>query len=136
MDYAWRSFRFTLPAGLEDESVLTFLSRKGGAVDLNVTFTRDKLKGKLEPYIADAVEQMKTQLSGYKLVDKQPKNIAGAGAFVLEHGTTAPDGASLRMLQAYVPDGDDLVIITATAAEGERARLQKTFDAIVGSLRK
>jgi hypothetical protein len=136
MDCGWRGFRFDLPTGLDDETVLTFVSRKGGAVDLNVTFTRDAVKGKLEAYLADAVEQMKTQLSGYRLVDKTEKKIAGKDGFVLEHTTTSKDGATLRMLQAYVPDGDDVVIITGTSADADRARLQKHFDGIVSSLKR
>jgi hypothetical protein len=136
MDYAWRSLRFDLPAGLDDESVLTFLARKGGAVDLNLTFTRDRLSGKLELYLADAVEQMKKQLSGYQLVDRQARKIAGKDGFVLEHSTTAKNGAALCMLQAYLPDGEELVIVTGTAAGTERARLLKAFEAVVGSLKK
>lgn len=136
MDYAWRSWRFDLPAGLADETVLTFLSRKGAAVDLNVTFTRERLTGKLEPYIVDAVEQMKKQLSGYKLVDKSARKIAGKDGFVLEHSATAKDGASLSMMQAYVAEGEELLIVTGTAAGGERARLHKTFDGVVASLKR
>ena len=133
MDYAWRSWRFDLPAGLSDETVLTFLSRKGAAVDLNLTLTRERLSGKLEPYLVDAIEQMKKQLSGYKLVDKSARKIAGKDGFVLEHSTTAKDGSSLCLMQAYVAEGEELVIITGTAASTERARLHKSFEGVVAS---
>lgn len=135
MDYAWRTYRFDLPAGLDDESVLTFLSRKGGAVDLNVTISRDHLTAKLDRYLADSVEQMKKQLSGYRLVERTTRAVAGKDAVVLEHGTTAKDGAALRMVQAYVPADGEVLIVTATGPEAERARLLATFDAVVGSLR-
>lgn len=135
MDYGWRALCFDLPAGLDDESVLTFVSRKGGVVDLNLTFTRDTLKGKLETYLADAVEQMKLQLSGYRLLDKKPRKIAGRDGFVLEHSTTSKEGATLRILQAYVPNDEELVIVTGTGAETEHARLAKHFDEVVASIR-
>jgi hypothetical protein len=137
MEYGWRSFRFDLPAGLEDESVLTFLSRKGEIVDLNLTFTRDKLPkpARIEAYLLEAADQMKAQLSGYRLVSRQSRKLAGRDAFVLEHATTAPDGATLKMLQAYVPDGDEVLIVTATAAEADERRLAKTFEDVITSLR-
>ncbi len=135
MDYLWRTYRFELPAGLDDETVLTFLGKKGGVVDLNLTFTRERAPAKLDRYLADAVEQMKKQLSGYRLVERTARAVAGVDAVVLEHGTTAKDGAGLRMLQAYVPRDGELLIVTATGAEGDRARLAATFDAVLASLR-
>lgn len=135
MNYGWRGFTFDLPSGLDDESVLTFLHRRDGAVDLNLTVTRDALRGTLDAYLADAVGQMTKEVSGYRLVSKTPRAIAGRDGFVLEHTTTGKDGDGLCILQAYVPDGGHVLIVTGTVTQSERAQLLTAFDGVVNSLR-
>jgi hypothetical protein len=135
MQYGWRGFSFDLPQGLEDESVLTFIGRDQEKVDLNITVTRDRMEGGFDPYLASAVDDLKKSLSGYKLVDQKPRKIAGTDARVLEHTATNPEGQTLRQLQAYVADGDDVVIITATGHDESRDKLAKAFDGIIESFR-
>ena len=134
MRYEWRGFAFDLPEGLEDESVLTFLHRQGGQVDVNITLTRDALSGPLESYLGDAVDSLKRSLSAYRLVDQQTRKVAGREARVLEHEATATDGRGLWQKQAYIVDGKDVVIVTVTSRDDERAQGAKTFEDFLASL--
>lgn len=135
MKYGWRRFSFDLPPGLEDRSVLAFLERKGEEVDVNVTFTASRLDGSFDDFLAATVEGTRKNLSGYKLVGQSDRKVAGADAKVLEHSATAPDGKTLSLLQAFVPDGEDVAIITVTGNGESKARVQELFDSCVGSLR-
>ena len=133
--YAWRSFSFDLPAGLDDESVLTFLARDGDEVDVNVTITRDDKAGTMDAYLASAVDDLRKSLSAYKLVGQSGRKVAGRDARVLEHSATSPDGKTLCQVQAYIDDGDDVVIVTATGRDDAKARMQALFDKIIESFR-
>lgn len=133
MRYEWRGFAFDLPDGLEDESVLTFVHRRADQVDLNITLTRDKLAGPLAGYLADAVDTLKRSLAAYRLVDQRERVVAGKPARLLEHEAKGADGRALRQLQAYIVDGDDVVIATVTALDEERGRAAAAFDAFIAS---
>ena len=135
MKYGWRRFSFDLPNDLEDQSVLAFLERKGDEVDVNVTLTAAKLEGSLDAYLAAAVDEVSKSLSGYKLIGKTERKVAGQDVQVLEHSATSPEGKTLCLLQAYIPDGDDVAIVTATGNGDSRARVEELFEGFVGSMR-
>lgn len=133
--YGWRSFSFDLPSGLEDESVLTFLARQGTDVRFNVTLSRAPLAGPFEAHLADAIADLKRSLPAYQLVAQTSRKVAGLDARVLEHTTTSAPGVTLRQLQAYVANGSEVLIVTATGRDDERQAFGDAFEHILGSLR-
>lgn len=133
--YGWRSFSFDLPRGLEDESVLTFLARQGADVRFNVTLSRAPLAGPFESYLADAIADLKRSLPAYQLVTQTSRQVAGLDASVLEHTTTSSQGITLRQLQAYIANGSEVLIVTATGRDEERLACGDAFEHILGSFR-
>lgn len=135
MKYGWRSYTFDVPAGLEDESALTFLAFDGDTVSFNVTLTRSALQGTFDAYLAEAIEDLRRSLGSYKLLGQTTRKVAGLDARVLEQTATSPDGETLAQLQAYIANGKEVLIVTATGRMGEKDRLHKAFEHIVSSLR-
>lgn len=135
MKYGWRSFAFDLPDGLEDETVLTFLALRDEAVAFNVTLSRAPLSGTFDAYLAEAVDDLRRSLSAYKLVRQTPRKVGGLDARVLEQTATSPDGETLYQHQAYVANGKEVVIVTATGREDQRDALGKAFEHILESFR-
>ncbi len=135
MQYGWRRFSFDLPDGLEDESVLTFLALHGEQVAFNITLSRAPLGASFDAYLADAVDDLRRSLSAYKLVGQSSRKVAGLDARVLEHTATSPDGETLCQRQAYVANGKEVLIVTATGREDQKADLAAAFEKILTSFR-
>jgi hypothetical protein len=136
MDYHWRSLRFTVPAGFDDDTVLTFLRRRGEAVEVNITVTRETLDEPLENYLKTAVSQLGSQLSGYRLAERKDTTVDGAAAVVLEHRATAPDGQGLVMLQAYLARPGEVHVVTATGRDAVSAQVHTAMSELLASLRR
>jgi hypothetical protein len=135
MDYHWRSLRFTVPVGFDDDTVVTFLRRRGDVVEVNITMTREALDEPIESYLKTAVSQLGKQLSGYRLAERKDTTVDGAPAVVLEHRATAPDGQGLVMLQAYLPRSGEVHIVTATGRDAVSAQVHTAMSELLASLR-
>lgn len=135
MLYGWRQLTLDLPEELEDHSTLTFVERRGERVIVSLTVTRERMEHGLDAYVADAVDAMRRSLGGYQVVRRASRPVAGLDARVLEQTAVGHDGLPLRQLQAYVADGAEVVIVTATALDDARDRLATTFNRVLDGLR-
>lgn len=135
MKYGWRSFAFDLPEGLEDETVLTFLSLRGDTVAFNVQLSRAPLGGPLDAYVAEALDDVRRSLSAYQLLGQRTRKVGGLDAHVIEQAATSPDGETLYQRQAYVANGKEVLVVTATGRDTERDALGKAFEHILDTFR-
>jgi hypothetical protein len=133
MKYGWRGYSFDVPEDLDDETVVAFLAREGDTVDYNITVSRDGLDGKLDTYLADAVDELGKSLSGYQLVDQSEAKAGDRSARILNHKAVSPEGDVLKLRQAYIDCGAEVVIVTGTGREGSEEKLGKAFDRILQS---
>lgn len=135
MTYRWRNLAFDLPAGLEDDSVLTFVGRTDAHGDINVTCVQDSLEGDLEAYLADAVDDMGRSFPSYQLLEQSSREVAGLGARILEQTIGDAESESLLQFQAYLPHGDGITIFTATGQRAARSQIAAALDDILRTFR-
>lgn len=135
--YLWRGWRFDPPKGLHDQTVLVLVDKKDGPVGHSVTLTIDDLAGQdLDAYVADQVRELTTTLSGYQLKKKEEKKIGGRKGLVLDQTATSPEGHPVVQRQAYLQDGKQVLVVTATGGEAAKKACDASFDAVVASLQK
>jgi len=129
--YLWGSLRFTPPAGMRDDTLVTFTADSGKA---NLTVTRDEGAGAVEPY-ARAQEQalLARRLKGYKALVSTKK----VGAFdVVVVDREFVDGITgFSQRQAFVGGPRGLVVVvTGTAKSGDGPSATRAVDDVVASL--
>jgi len=116
--YFWRDLRFDVPAGFDDDSVLTF--QAAGAVSLTVA--RDVLAGSVDAYARDQEQAFKaTKPAGYRV--EGPRALDGIGA-VVDRRFDDPGGPVVQR-QAFVAGAKGVVVIvtgTARATAGDAAK--------------
>ena len=132
--YAWRDVRFTLPAGLEDETVLTFRG-----ANYSLTLTRDVLAGvALEDWARGQERAMAQQnlaayvAEGPKLLDGVP---AGMKALVVDRRFGDQSGQPVFQRQCFVALGGAVAIVTTTSREPASAKAKQAALALVQTLR-
>lgn len=125
--YAWRELRFTVPKGLDDDTLVAF---RGAGHSLTVA--RDQLAGTLEAYArtqeqAVAAQRLPSYVAdGPKLVDK---------AYVVDRTFADAQGGKVFQRQAFVALGKVVAIVTATAREAAVEKAKKSVVDVVQSLR-
>ena len=135
--YLWRGWRFDPPKGLHDQTVLVLVDKKDGPVGHSVTLTIDELQGQeLDGYVTEQVRELSTTLQGYQLKKKDEKKIAGLKGYVLEQTATSPEGQPVVQKQAYLQDGKQVLVVTATAGDAAKKACEASFDAVLSSLKK
>jgi len=129
--YLWGSLRFTPPAGMRDDTLVTFTADSGKA---NVTVARDEGAGAVEPY-ARAQEQalVSRRLKGYR-ASLTTQKVGGKDVVFVDRefvdGTT-----SFAQRQAFVAGPRGLVVIvTGTAAHGDTTAAHRAVDDVVSTL--
>jgi hypothetical protein len=124
--YAWRELRFTLPAGLDDDTLLAF---RGAGHSL--TIARDALPGALDAYARTQEQAVAAQrLPSY--VAEGPKTLERA--FVVDRTFADAQGGKVFQRQAFVALGKVVAIVTATARDAAVERAKKTVVDVVQSL--
>lgn len=135
--YLWRGWRFDPPKGLHDQTVLVLVDKKDGPVGHSVTLTIDDLQGQdLDGYVTEQVRELSATLQGYQLKKKEETKIGGAKAVVLDQTATSPEGQPVVQKQAYLQDGKQVLVVTATAGDAGKKACDASFDAVVSSLKK
>ena len=135
MSYRWRNLAFDLPAGLEDDTVLTFVGRTEAHGDINVTCVQDSLDEAIDPYLAAAVDDMARSFPDYKLLEQSSREVAGLSARILEQSIGDAESESLLQFQAYLPHGKDITIFTATGQKAARSQIVAALDDILRTFR-
>lgn len=133
--YTWRDVRFTLPAGLDDDTLLTF---RGAAYSLTVA--RDVLGGATLEAWAKGQEQAMAQqkLSAYVVDGPKPLAAAPAGvkAVVVDRHFADQAGQKVFQRQAYVALGGAAVaIVTTTSREPAIEKAKQAAIDVVQTLR-
>lgn len=117
--YFWRDLRFDVPAGFDDDSVLTF--QAAGAVSLTVA--RDALTGTVDAYAREQEQAFKaTKRAGYTA--EGPRAVEGIRGAVVDRRFDDPGGAVVQR-QAFVAGAKGVVVIvtgTARATAGDAAK--------------
>lgn len=124
--YAWRELRFTVPKGLDDDTLVAF---RGAGHSL--TIARDKLAGTLDAYARTQEQAVAAQrLPAY--VADGPK--AMGDAHVVDRTFADAQGGKVFQRQAFVALGSIVAIVTATARDAAIEKAKKNVVDVVQSL--
>lgn len=139
---AWDGMSFSLPAGMIDQTVLTFVD-KGDAPSLGITVSQEKLDGgkpALLRYVTDQLKDIQRAVPGYA-VQSQGERSLGTGAHALPaihvQAVVAASGKKRVQHQLYALDEKNtrVVIATVTALDAQAARATSLVDELAASLR-
>ena len=117
----WNGIKFTLPDGMRDETVLTFVD-KSDAPTVSVTVSQEKLSGgkpALLRYVTDQLAEIAKSAPGYAVTNQTERAAGGFPAIVV---TAAVGGGKRVQHQLYVLVGDKVVVAAVTATSAEKAR--------------
>ncbi len=138
--YHWRDLRFDLPAGFDDDTLLTFSS--GGTVSLTVA--RDVLVGSLAAWVKAQEQAFVEQQPAAYVVDG-PRALPGIDAtraLVIDRRFNDADGDPIVQRQAFVVVAPAplttgklaLAIVTGTTRAPTAAKAEKAVADVVTSL--
>jgi hypothetical protein len=132
--YRWQGLRFLVPAGVVDDTLLTFQDQKTPP-RFNVTVTKDAHTGPLLAY-AQGQEQalVAERLPGYQAEPPRPHTPAGVETVVCKRRFAGRDGATVVQQQAFARIGGEVAIITATANEAGAPAAAVALSSLLASL--
>jgi hypothetical protein len=135
MHYAWRDLRFEVEDGLTDQSMVV-LAKPGGVLPrYTLSIGRDALGGRpLAGYVDEALRELTSSLSGYRLERRENKTVAGRAAVLVDQSALSPEGKAIAQRQAFISDGDSVVVVTGTTHEAQ-AEAQAAVDRVLQSLK-
>jgi hypothetical protein len=136
MPYSWNDLRFDLPAGLVDQTVVTFVD-DAATPSFQVTVTVDGRGSQaFEAYVEAQLADLARAVPGYSSTARtEDKTGAGRPAIVVEHTARSPEGQAMRQRQAYVDlAGERVAIVTVTHADKDTPRAKVAFASILSSL--
>jgi hypothetical protein len=126
--YAWRELRFTVPKGLDDDTLVAF---RGAGHSL--TIARDALTGTIDAYARTQEQAVAAQrLPSY--VADGPKVLDGTKAYLVDRTFADAQGAKVFQRQAFVALGKVVAIVTATARNAAIEKAKKSVVDVVQSL--
>jgi hypothetical protein len=129
--YAWRDLRFDLPAGLDDDTLVTFTAPDGSH---NVTLTRDALPGPLDAY-ARAQEQALAARTTTKDTRVHALDLGGRSAVVVDRVLPQKRGEALVQRQLFVSPAPGIVaVVTSTSTASSSSRAHEAALALARSL--
>jgi hypothetical protein len=94
--------------------------------------------GGLKAYVDTALRELAMGLSGFRLEQRDDKQtLDGQPAVVITHHATTPEGQAVTQFQTFAvdPDGDGVVVVTATALAGHEPAAKAAFQRICSSWR-
>jgi len=137
MPYLWNNLRFEIPAGVVDQTVVTFVDDPSQP-SFQLTVTADgRGEQAFTGFVNSQLQDLAKALPGYQSHGRVDKSIAGKSAVLVEHRARSPQGQQMRQRQAYVDVGERVAIITLTHADTKQAGAQKAdaaFDQLLASL--
>jgi hypothetical protein len=134
--YAWKNFSFEPPPGMVDETVLTFVEDPDRG-SRNVTLLCDQLSPgahALETYVASQQRELSAALEGYTARSSEKRVVGDLPAVVVEHTAAAPEGGRLYQFQAYVREGDQVLVVTGTGTDREEAAVRAGVEHVLKTL--
>lgn len=135
MKYRWRDLAFDVDDDLDDHTMVVLTKPgKGPLPAMTLCVATDKATS-LAAYVDEALREMATSVSGFRLGSRQNATLMGQKAVVVEARTLSPEGLDLIQKQAFVErDRDTIVVITGSAPEGSAKDLAAAVDRLLASL--
>jgi hypothetical protein len=133
MAYVWNSLTFDPPAGLVDQTVVSFVDNAAEPT-FTVTISQDaRGSTAFAAYVDAQLADLPRALPGFAAVGTKKQQ--GNAVVVVEHKAQSPGGQPMRQKQAYV-DGKDgnVAILTVTCADKPHAKADAAFDQMLKSL--
>jgi hypothetical protein len=134
MPYSWNDIRFDVPAGLVDQTVVTFVDDPAQP-SFQLTLTADtRGKTAFGPYVDQQLTELARALPGYTSTSRKEQSVGGKPGVVVEHKARSPQGQQMRQRQAYVDLGARVAIVTLTSADKPTPKADAAFDSILSTL--
>ncbi len=130
MMYRWRNLRFDAPDGRDDTSIVLIDPAESPA--WNVSVRLDDLPGGATAFAA-YFDGLKPP-DGVKVQSRTPTTIGGRSGGLVEQHLKAERGETLRQHQAFVVDGNGVIIVTMTSRGAAHAVAKAAFDRMVSSM--
>jgi|GEM_PF-1918128 len=131
--YTWQNLSFDLPAGMHDDTVLSFVNDPENS-GFSLTVAMDDLDNGLDGYSVDVVRELTEAEPGFSLERREKKKVAGKPAIIMHQSIKAEDVVMMQR-QALVDAGDNKVaVVSITYIEDAADAALDCFTAVLGSL--
>ncbi|MCP4501055.1 MAG: DUF1795 domain-containing protein [Deltaproteobacteria bacterium] len=131
--YYWQNLSFELPAGLHDETVLSFLNDANDP-GYSLTVALDDLDAGLDAYSLEVVRELTEAEAGFSLERREKKKIDGNAAIIM-HQSIAAEDVTMLQKQALVDVGDGKVaVVSITFTEPHAEGALACFNDVLKSL--
>jgi hypothetical protein len=133
--YRWQHLRFDVPAGVDDDTLVTF-REQGARPAFNVTLaTAPSSSSSIAAYAQQQEAALRARRPpGYAAEPHRSGDVAGRPAIVCDRRFHDDAGARFVQRQVFVAVGADVAMVTATSEEKAAARAFRALESILSTL--
>lgn len=130
--YAWQNLSFELPAGMHDETVLSFLNDAENPT-YNLMVAKDSLDDGIDAFATNVVEELTELEPGFSLIRREKKKVGGKPAFVLHEEIKAEDVTMFQRQALIEMSSTEVVLVSITYTEEHSEDALACFSSVLKS---
>jgi hypothetical protein len=133
--YCWRDWSFTAPTDLVDQTFIVFVDDRRGQ-EMSTTMTVDRKGLSLAGYVDEVMREVTTRVKNARLQERSDTMVGGRATIIIEQLIKPTTGEPTLQRQAFVDDGDDVVVVSVTSHPHAAERIRMGLNTLLQTLHK